>query len=165
MLDERASALGGLARRIRGTGGTCAMIPEIRKALFGVSCIAQMVGAVTVTRMRSTKEEGLRERIRKAIEEGRLPGQRPAHTWGGRGSGAACAVCAESISPEQFEFELEYARAGNANGLVNLHVHVSCCSTWESERRALQRSQAESAGVLFAAAEGGNMRHDDPAIK
>jgi hypothetical protein len=122
--------------------------------------------------MSSTKEAGLREKIREAIQEGRLPEQRPTHTWGGRGSGAPCAVCGQPISPDEFEFELEYARpwngngngnggsrnGANGNGRANLNVHLSCCSTWESERRALLRSQAESAGTLLAANEGGNMR-------
>lgn len=146
--------------------------PEIRDALFGVSCIAEwwVLDGNSET-MISKEEEGLRVRIREAIEDGRLPRQRPAHTWGGHGSGAACAVCGEPIGPELFEFELAYARpgGGNGNGRGNgegsLHVHLSCCSTWESERRALQLSEAEPAGALFDAAEGGNMRPDEPGIK
>ena len=116
--------------------------------------------------MSSTKEKDLRDRIREAIRDGRLPGQRPSHTWGGSGSGAPCAVCGEPISLDQFEFELEYAPAGNGNANGNgngiLHVHLPCCSTWESERRALLRSQAESVGTLFATSGGGNMRGREP---
>jgi hypothetical protein len=68
---------------------------------------------------------------------GRLPHQAPERMWGGSGSGAACAVCGEQISPDQMEYELEYRRAGNY-GRASFHVHVRCCPAWGLERTALR---------------------------
>ena len=42
-----------------------------------------------------------------------LPNRRPDRTWGGPGVGAACAVCALPVNPDQMEFEIEFAREGD----------------------------------------------------
>lgn len=67
-----------------------------------------------------------------------LPGQPPLRTWGGQGSGATCAICAEPITPDQCEYEFEYAKAGAARGCATVYVHVQCYSAWELERPAPQ---------------------------
>jgi hypothetical protein len=120
---------------------------------------------LTVTMMSFTNEERLRDRIRQGLQDGSLPREPPARTWGGRGSGAPCAICGAPINPDQPEFEFEYGRVGNGNGPANLHVHVPCCSVWESERKALSwRRTGEAVAGLFAAEEGGNMRPREPQI-
>jgi hypothetical protein len=114
----------------------------------------------------STNGYGLRDKIREAIKTGKLPGQHPVRTWGGRGSGEPCAICGELIRPNESELEVEYGgagnggRNGNGNGHTNLHLHVGCCSAWEAERRALSAAQprGEPAAVLFTAEQRGNMR-------
>jgi hypothetical protein len=98
------------------------------------------VQTVTLT-MDSTKDQVLRERVREAIEGGRLPGQRPPRMWAGRGTGAACAICGEQIRGNELEYEFEHARAGDAH--VDLHVHLQCCSAWDLERNALRLRQAK----------------------
>jgi hypothetical protein len=88
--------------------------------------------------MASSTKETLLEQVREAIEVGRLPCQPPARSWGGRGTGAACAICGEQIGPNQLEYELEFARAGSTQGQAGIHVHLQCWSTWELERLAVQ---------------------------
>ncbi len=115
--------------------------------------------------MISTSKEALRDSIREAIQDGRLPGEPPARTWGGSGSGAPCGICGEPISPDQPEFELEFGRMGDGNGHANLHVHVPCCTAWESELKALSwRRGGEAVMALFTAGEGGSMRRREPEI-
>jgi len=72
---------------------------------------------------------------------GTLPGQPPLRTWGGQGSGALCALCAETIGPDQCEYEFEYANASPARGRAAVHVHVECYSVWERARPAAQVAQ------------------------
>lgn len=95
--------------------------------------------------MASTTKDRLRERIREAIQVGRLPCQPPARSWGGGGTGAACAICGERISPNQLEYELEFARAGDWER-ARVHVHLQCCSAWELERLALQSTGSANGG-------------------
>ena len=87
--------------------------------------------------MAGTSKQTLLERAREAIKVGRLPCQRPARSWGGEGTGAACAICGEQIGPKQLEYELEFTRAGS-QAQARVHVHLQCCSAWELERLALQ---------------------------
>jgi hypothetical protein len=91
-----------------------------------------------------TKDQPPVERIREAIVGGRLPREAPQRLWGGRGIGAACAICGEWISPGQFEYEFECAPAGNRYGRASFHVHTDCYSAWERERAAFRRSQSDA---------------------
>jgi hypothetical protein len=81
------------------------------------------------------EEQVLRTKASEVLRRGNLPNRRPDRTWGGPGVGAACAVCALPVNPDQMEFEIEFARDGDYPGLDNFHVHVRCFAAWEFERR------------------------------
>lgn len=81
-------------------------------------------------------ENTLRERARVAIQSKKLPGRRPDRTWGGPGVGAPCEICELSVTKDEMEFEIEFARdgAGPEPGLDKFHVHPRCFAAWEFER-------------------------------
>src|SRR5688500_6311457 len=93
----------------------------------------------------------LRYKVLEAIRAGRLPGHRPEHTWGKRGSSKGCAVCGESSPVEEVEWELEYATGGNDTGQNGYHVHPRCFRTWHFEQQA-----AESGSVGRLSDSGGD---------
>ena len=77
-------------------------------------------------------ERSLQDTAREAIRTGRLPGQPPIRTLGGRGSGERCALCGEPIQDDQMEVELEFARrAGDTTEIQRYRFHPSCCVAWE----------------------------------
>jgi hypothetical protein len=61
----------------------------------------------------------LRQRVREAIDVGKLPVCSPVGMWGGPGCGASCAICGEQIGSEEVEFELEFS-AGDAFGWLQV---------------------------------------------
>ena len=58
----------------------------------------------------------LREKAREAIRSGKLPTRKPDRTFGGPGMGKSCAVCGDTIPPEQMEFEIEFHRQWRVGG-------------------------------------------------
>ena len=81
-------------------------------------------------------EETLRKRARDAIRAGKLPAWRPVRTWGGKGGGAACAVCDLPLAPEEVEFELEFAEDSRFGPGCSCRVHARCFAAWEFERQS-----------------------------
>jgi len=77
----------------------------------------------------------LREKARRAIREGRLPGCRPDQTWGGPGSAAECPICGTLVGQDELELEIAFARNGDAVELDAYHLHLSCWAAWDSERQ------------------------------
>jgi hypothetical protein len=80
------------------------------------------------------EEQALRAKAREVLQAGNLPSRRPDRTWGGPGVGATCAVCDLSVTHDQMEFEIEFARGGDYPGLDDYHVHMRCFAAWEFER-------------------------------
>jgi hypothetical protein len=80
-------------------------------------------------------EEPLREKARQILRDGKLPNRRPDRTWGGPGVGARCSVCDLPVTPDQLEFEIQFARDGDNPGLDKYHVHIQCFAAFEFERR------------------------------
>ena len=76
--------------------------------------------------------DGLRHKARLAIQSGRLPTCRPDRTWGGRGTGAPCAICDAPVRGDEMELEIEFVAAGNH--LKVIQVHTKCFAAWELER-------------------------------
>lgn len=70
----------------------------------------------------------LRRRAREEIRKGRLPQSPPASMWGGSGSGLPCAVCGDSIRPDQVEYETTDPRCGDS-----LRLHMQCHTVWQIE--------------------------------
>ena len=50
-------------------------------------------------------QEELRESIRERLASGKLPRHQSDRTWGGPGTGRACAVCGQPIPPSSSEIE------------------------------------------------------------
>jgi hypothetical protein len=76
----------------------------------------------------------LREKAREAIQNGKLPTQRPNGTMGGPGCGEACAICGETLRRTQMELEAEFRQDGAAPEVYKYHLHPRCYSAWEFER-------------------------------
>lgn len=76
----------------------------------------------------------LREKVRELIRGRTLPNRRPDRMWGGPGAGVECAICRASVTADEVEFEIEFARNDNDAGFDTYHVHVHCHAAWESER-------------------------------
>ncbi len=75
--------------------------------------------------------ETLRQRARDWVREGRLPQAPGARTWGGTGSGSACALCGREVTSSDTEIEVELELAGSA---ASVHFHRSCHHLWEQAR-------------------------------
>lgn len=94
-------------------------------------------------------DEGvLRRRKGEAIRTDAFPNDSTYRTWGGPGSGSACALCAVLVPPDQLEVEVEFDRTG-----ARYHAHVGCFMAWEGERRRAEFSRApgEQPSVTLAA--------------
>ncbi len=85
-------------------------------------------------------ESTLRQKARAAIQSGKLPGRRPERMWGGKGSGAECAICGHPVKPDEVEFELQFPTNGAGPGLGAWRAHVRCFAAWEFEREDFLRA-------------------------
>jgi hypothetical protein len=90
-----------------------------------------------------------RDKVRKAIESGRLPTAKPSRMICGHSSGATCAVCGDPIPVGAMQFELEF-RAGplpedkslrhalerlhTSPKVSRYHLHDRCFTASELER-------------------------------
>jgi hypothetical protein len=81
----------------------------------------------------ASAERALGEKARAAIRAGMLPREHQVSTWGGPGSGAACAVCGDPVPRDGLGFEPEFR---DTDGRVELrYVHIPCFAAWDSECR------------------------------
>jgi hypothetical protein len=78
---------------------------------------------------RSEDDDGLRRQVRAWLVDGRLP-MPGAEMWVGTGSDRECAICAETVTRSQIEYEIP-SRSGW------LYVHLACFTLWKSEAAAL----------------------------
>jgi hypothetical protein len=79
-------------------------------------------------------EPVLRERARERLRAGKLPVRGPDRTYGGAGNGETCAVCAQLITRDQLELEIDVNRGGATSGTDTYHFHTRCFAAWEFER-------------------------------
>lgn len=85
-------------------------------------------------------ECSVRDHARTAIQAGTLPNRDPDRMWGGRGSGAACAICRVPVQRDEMELEvdfepdLELEQNADTPDPVTHHLHVRCFAAWEFER-------------------------------
>ena len=82
-------------------------------------------------------ERRVRDMVRKALQLGIIPARDPDRMWGGNGVGAPCTICGEPVTPDQVEYEVEFAHEGAIPGLDKYHVHLRCFAAWEFERTKL----------------------------
>jgi len=52
--------------------------------------------------------------------------------------GKSCAVCGDTIPPEQMEVEIEFNLDGALAGRGSYHLHPWCLAAWEFERGQAQ---------------------------
>jgi len=71
----------------------------------------------------------LRDRIRRWIDDGRLPVLLPDRICAGYGSGSKCPACEQPITSSQIEYDVEYPR----NGTPLLSLHLGCYVLWQIE--------------------------------
>jgi hypothetical protein len=95
-------------------------------------------------------ESALRQKVRDAIQAGKLPRSQPERTWGGRGCGASCTICGEPVKREDIEFELEFASGDEDPEPRNHHVHLQCFTAWEFESGAFEPSRRASPATVEA---------------
>jgi hypothetical protein len=76
-----------------------------------------------------TRELQLQARIRRRIDEGRLPVHLADSISAGYGSGSKCHACDEPIAPSEIEYDLQDPRDGTAR----LSLHLGCYVIWQSE--------------------------------
>jgi hypothetical protein len=89
-------------------------------------------------------ERLLRQRVRKAMQAGKLPNRYPDELLGGTVSGGQCALCGEAM-PGGVELELVFNDPGG--GKV-LHVHPRCMTVFERELDGVPRRAGQaSAGA------------------
>ena len=79
-------------------------------------------------------EAELRKVAREVLRAGKLPRQKPDHTWGGPGVGAPCAVCEKPVTRDELEYEVQFAHDGASPGLDKYPLHLRCFAVWELER-------------------------------
>lgn len=91
-------------------------------------------GRMPLTHMRD--EAGRRSVARDAIRDGRVPDLLPHRTWGGRGTGAICAICREPVAYDEVELELEFLVGNGCQAAVSHPVHLQCFAAWEAERQS-----------------------------
>jgi hypothetical protein len=89
-------------------------------------------------------ETQIREKLKTALAAGKLPGRAPDRIWGGRGSGAQCAVCDGPVTGEDAELELEFLAPTGTGSPVQYYVHARCWQIWESELTNRVRSSWSS---------------------
>ena len=77
-------------------------------------------------------DEGvLRERARRLLISGKLPGGDPAVSWAGSGRGEPCCVCQILVRPDEIGFDLSFRLPQRE---VELHMHSRCRIAWEQAR-------------------------------
>jgi hypothetical protein len=77
--------------------------------------------------------DALRDAARERIEQSRLPRNKPARMWGGRGTGQICSLCDQPILDSEPEMELEYEGAAV---LSVVRFHLQCQSVWDEVRQS-----------------------------
>lgn len=81
------------------------------------------------------RERLLTERIRQAIDSGKLPARKPDRVLGGLGTGKLCAVCEGMLTLTEMEIEVEFDRGASSPGPDRYWTHPRCYAAWEFELR------------------------------
>lgn len=81
-------------------------------------------------------EDRLRGKAREAMQAGKIPYSSESSLWGGRGGGGTdCAVCDQPVTPDELEYELEFASTTDDFKVRSYLLHVGCFAAWHWERR------------------------------
>jgi hypothetical protein len=79
--------------------------------------------------IRRPQDTVLREAVRQAIEQRRIPAREPEAFKGAVGVGRTCAVCEQPVTTAETDLELHFTRDGGAGPAI-YHIHVRCYSAW-----------------------------------
>jgi len=105
----------------------------------GLECVMNQEIVVCV-------EEDLRRRVRRRIEEGRLPDLPVTDLYAGFGRNHICSACGSAITPHQVEYELPDPRSEGRPIVLQLHCHrlwqVEC---GERSVAAMRHSESQPA--------------------
>jgi hypothetical protein len=90
----------------------------------------------------------VRQGVREAIGQRRLPARPPDRTWGGMGTGGPCAIRGASVKADEAELELEFS--GNPHATAETYrVHARCFAIREVERlRQMNAGSVPTGGSL-----------------
>jgi hypothetical protein len=75
----------------------------------------------------------LKELAKRRIASGELPCPPAARTWGSRGSGAPCSLCARPIGTDEIEYEVAAIDLREAAEPRTVRFHLPCHAAWQAE--------------------------------
>jgi hypothetical protein len=93
-------------------------------------------------------EAPLRELVRRALSNGKLPRRQADQTWNSPGVGAACVVCEKPITRNQMEYEIQFAPAFRHPGSQKFRLHLRCFAAWELERTKFREDEPAVRGLM-----------------
>jgi len=73
------------------------------------------------------------------VRDGTLPTSAEFRTFGGCGSGVACAMCGHAIPPSKMEIEVEFGSTVRVQTLIIMHVE--CYYAWFGALRGVAVSR------------------------
>jgi hypothetical protein len=88
------------------------------------------------------REFELHARIRRCIDEGRLPVFLPDCISAGYGSGSKCHACDQPIAPSEIEYDVQDPR----NATARLRLHLGCYVLWQTECVKRIRTEHQDSG-------------------
>jgi hypothetical protein len=63
------------------------------------------------------------------VQQHLLPATTRGPLWAGPGSGGACSLCGEPLSPVEIEYEVE---EGTRENRRTFRLHIACHTAWEA---------------------------------
>jgi hypothetical protein len=104
------------------------------------------------------------DNLLEAMQSGKLPSRSPERTWAGPGCGAPCMICDQSITADELEYELEFARGADSKQPEGRHIHFGCFSAWDTARHTLSKRGIEQPIALSGQVTETGLAHDESEI-
>jgi hypothetical protein len=87
-----------------------------------------------MTSVKHVSDLALRALARRAMRSEQVPRHAPDKTSERAGTGAACAICDDSIAPDQVEIEMRFCPERGCAIITVYPVHAECFRIWQEER-------------------------------
>jgi len=82
------------------------------------------------------EEEPLHEKVRSALQVGKIPNRTPDKTRAVSRVGVMCAICKLPVArAAEVGVQIQFTRDGDNPGLNKYNFHIRCYAAWEFERR------------------------------